>query len=119
MTKLLASLLLFAGLAAAQTHSVTLTWAPNSTGDPVATYNILRGTTSGGESSTPIGSIMASACTATTCAYIDGAVIGGTTYYYQITAMNSGGTSAPSPETSFSVPYFAPSTPAKPTATGH
>ena len=117
MKKLLSALTIFAGVAVAQTHSVTLTWVPNTTGDPVATYNVLRGTTSGGESSTPIGAVAASACTAS-CTYVDGTVIGGTTYFYEITATNSGGTSAPSPEVSFPVPFFPPATPAKPTVTG-
>jgi hypothetical protein len=99
-------------------HSVTVTWPANTTGDPATTYNVLRGTASGAESSAPIGSVLASACTAS-CTYIDNAVVGGTTYFYEITATNSGGTSAPSLETSFSVPFFAPAAPAKPTVTGH
>jgi len=116
----LLALLLSAGLILAQTtHSVTLTWAPNTTGDPVTTYNVLRGTTSGGESSTPIGSVAASTCTATTCTYIDSAVTGGATYFYEITATNSGGTSGPSPETTVTVPFFVPAVPAKPTAVAH
>jgi hypothetical protein len=114
--KLLAFLLLFAGIATAQTHSVTLTWSPNTTGDPVATYNVLRGPAAGAESSTPIGSVLASACTAT-CTYVDSAVVGGTTYYYEVTATNSGGTSGPSKEVSATVPYFPPAIPATPTVT--
>lgn len=100
----------------AQTHSVTLTWAPNTTGDPVTTYNVLRGTAAGTEGTTPIGTVLASACTATTCTYADGAVTGGQTYFYEITATNSGGTSGPSPEVTVNVPFFTPAVPAKPTA---
>lgn len=108
-----------AGLVFGQaSHQVTVTWPPNTTGDPVTTYNVLRGTVSGAESSTPIGNVAASSCT-TVCTYLDNAVVGGTTYFYTITATNSGGTSGPSPESSFSVPFFAPAVPAKPTVTGH
>lgn len=108
--------IILATILLAQTHSVTLTWAPNTTGDPVTTYNVLRGITSGGEGSTPISSVLASACTATTCTYADGAVTGGQTYFYEITATNSGGTSGPSPEVTVNVPFFVPSVPSKPTA---
>lgn len=108
--------LIFAGAIFAQTHQVTLNWAPNASGDPVTSYNVLRGTTSGGESTTPIGSTPASSCT-TTCTYLDGAVMGGVTYFYEITATNSGGTSGPSPEVTVNVPFFVPAVPAKPTAT--
>lgn len=117
MKRVVLLLLILAGTLLAQTHSVTLTWAPNSTGDPVTTYNILRGTATGAESSTPIGTVAASACT-TSCTYTDSTVVGGTTYFYEITATNSGGTSGPSPEVSFSVPFFAPAVPNKPTITG-
>jgi hypothetical protein len=115
MKRALLLALILAGALFAQTHSVTLTWAPNSTGDPVTTYNVLRGTTSGGESTTPIGTTAASTCT-TSCTYVDSAVVGGTTYFYEITATNSGGTSGPSAETSVTVPFFVPAVPAKPTA---
>ncbi len=107
--------LIFAAVLFAQTHSVTLTWAPNSTGDPVTTYNVLRGTTSGGESTTPIGTTAASTCT-TSCTYVDTTVTGGATYFYEITATNSGGTSGPSPEVTVAVPFSIPTIPAKPTA---
>lgn len=118
MKRALLFALIFAAILFAQTtHSVTLTWAPNTTGDPVTTYNVLRGTATGAESTTPIGTVAASVCTAS-CTYVDGTVIGGSTYFYEITATNSGGTSGPSPETSFSVPFFIPSVPNKPTATG-
>jgi fibronectin type 3 domain-containing protein len=119
MKRLLLVALIFAAVLFSQTtHSVTLTWPPNSTGDPVTTYNVLKGTTSGGESTTPVGSVAASACT-TTCTYIDNAVVGGATYYYEITATNSAGTSSPSPEVTVTVPFFVPATPQKPTATAH
>jgi hypothetical protein len=113
--KLLISLLLCSVAAlSAQTHSATISVAPNTTGDPVTTYNVLKGITSGGELSTPIGTIPASSCTAT-CTFIDLAVIGGQTYYYTITATNNGGTSSPSPELKLTIPFFPPNIPATPT----
>lgn len=119
MLKIALLLMLGASFAFAQSgHSVTLTWAPNSTGDPVTTYNVLRGLASQAEGTTPIGTVAAATCT-TSCTYTDTTVIGGTTYFYELTATNSGGTSGPSPEVSFSVPLFAPATPAKPAISGH
>ena len=91
--------------------------ATESTGDPVTTYNVLRGTTSGGESSTPLAAVAASTCT-TVCTYVDTTVVGGSTYFYEISATNSGGTSAPGGETSTTIPFFVPAIPAKPTVVG-
>ena len=108
---------LFAAALAAQTHSATITWPPNTTGDPVTTYNVLRGTTSGGESSTPLAAVAASTCT-TVCTYVDTTVVGGSTYFYEISATNSGGTSAPGGETSTTIPFFVPAIPAKPAVVG-
>ena len=101
----------------AQTHSVTLTWSSNAAGAPVLTYNILRGTATGAESSTPIGTLPATACAAGTCTYIDSAsLVEGQTYFYEITATNANGTSGPSPEVAASIPFStAPNVPAKPT----
>jgi hypothetical protein len=113
--RLLILSLLMALAVFAQTHTVTLTWAPNTSGDPVTTYNVLRGTTSGAEVS--IGSIPASSCT-TVCTFTDTTVTGGQTYFYEQTASNSGGTSAPSLESTFSVPFFPPNSPSKATITG-
>jgi len=113
--------LLIGSVCFAQGHQATITWAPNtatSTTDLPTQYNILRGTTSGGESATPIGNTLASACSPTTCTYIDSTVAGGQTYFYEITAQNSGGTSAPSPEVSVAIPLFPPGIPSKPTIVG-
>lgn len=108
---------LFGAALAAQTHSVTLTWPANTTGGAVTSYNVLKGTTAGGESTTPIGTVAASACTGTpaTCTYVDTAnLVEGQTYYYEVTATNSTGTSGPSPEASATIPFSLPAIPAKP-----
>jgi len=99
-------------------HSVTITEACNTSGGTVTTYNILRGTTSGGESTTPIGTVPAASCTGTppVFSYVDSAgLVEGQTYFYEITATGPGGTSSPSSEVSATVPFSPPSTPAKPT----
>jgi subtilase family serine protease len=76
--------------AGAGNGTVTLSW----TASPGATsYNVYRATTSGGEGSTPIKSGIA------TTTYTD-TVTNGVTYYYEVSATNSAGTSGPSGEVS-------------------
>ena len=70
---------------------VALTWT-GSTG--ATSYNVYRGTSSGGESSTPIASGLTGA------SYTDTSVTNGTTYYYTVAAVDSGGTSGMSNEAS-------------------
>lgn len=70
--------------------NVQLSW---ETVDGATSYNILRGTSTGGESATPIG-------TTTGAGYVDTTVTNGTLYYYVVTAANVGGTSGPSNEVS-------------------
>jgi glucuronoarabinoxylan endo-1,4-beta-xylanase len=57
-------------------------------------YNVYRSTTSGGEGSTPY------ATGVTSTGYIDTTVTNGTTYYYEVTAVNTGGESGRSQEVS-------------------
>ncbi len=97
--------------ATASSSEVTLSWtAPTSTGSASITgYDILRGTTSQDESSTPI----ATAVSGTT--YTDTAVTDGTTYYYEVEAVNSVGASPPSNEASATPPVVA-TIPAAPTS---
>jgi hypothetical protein len=82
------------------THDVILTWAAVTT-QIVAGYNIFRGTSPGGEGSTPINSTPIQGTS-----YIDESVSPGVTYYYVITALSQYGAaaSAPSNEVSATVP---------------
>ena len=73
--------------------TIALSWAA-STGTAPLTYSVYRGTASGGESATPIASNLSGT------AYTDTSVSPGTTYYYQVAATNSLGTSPRSAEIS-------------------
>ena len=75
--------------ATAGTAQVALTWT-GSTG--ATSYNVYRGTASGGET------LSRSGLTATS--YTDTGLSAGTTYFYQVAAVNSAGTSAKSAEVS-------------------
>ncbi|MGO8669826.1 MAG: fibronectin type III domain-containing protein [Capsulimonadaceae bacterium] len=80
------------GLTAAGTNlEVGLSWSASSS---ATSYNVYRGTTSGGESATPLTTGL------TATAYTDTGVVNGTTYYYTVTAVDSTGTSAQSNEAS-------------------
>lgn len=78
-------------------HSVVLTWDASPTGG--VTYNVYRGTTSGGETTTPINT-----AAITTLTFTDTNVTPGTTYYYTVEAVDSGGSSAPSNEATAAIP---------------
>jgi glucuronoarabinoxylan endo-1,4-beta-xylanase len=69
---------------------VTLSWAVSS---GAASYNIYRSTTSGGE-----GTPLMTGVTATS--FTDTGLTDGTTYYYEVTAVNAGGESGKSSEVS-------------------
>ncbi len=70
---------------------VTLAWkAPNG----ALSYNVYRATTSGGEGATPLVKGI------TSNTYVDTSVTNGTTYYYEVTAVDTGGESAVSAESS-------------------
>ena len=80
------------GLAAtAGNAEVGLTWTAVG---GATSYNIYRGTASGGESATPIATGLTGA------SYMDTSVTNGTTYYYTVAAVNSYGTSGQSTEAS-------------------
>jgi hypothetical protein len=88
-----------AALSGTGTHDVVVSWSPSSASG-VEGYNVYRGTTSGGESTTPLNS---TPFTGTT--YYDESVQAGQTYYYKVATVSSSGTqSADSSETSASVP---------------
>jgi fibronectin type 3 domain-containing protein len=82
--------------ATAGNSSAQLSWtAPTSTGGaPITGYNVYRGASSGAESATPIASNV------NATSFTDSAVLNGNTYFYQVAAVNSVGTSARSGETS-------------------
>ncbi len=82
------------------THDVILAWTPSTTSG-IAGYNVFRGTTSGGESATPLNSSPISGAT-----YTDTNVQAGQAYYYMVTAIGSNDTaqSPDSNEASATVP---------------
>jgi len=81
------------------TPDVILSWTASSSSGLVG-YNVYRGTTSGGESTTPLNSTPISGTT-----YVDVNVTAGQTYYYFLMSVSSGGElSAPSSETAATVP---------------
>jgi len=77
--------------ATAGSASVSLSWTA-STG--ATTYNVYRGTTSGGESATPV------ATGVTTTSYADSGLTNGQEYYYEVAALNGAGTGPMSNEVS-------------------
>jgi autotransporter-associated beta strand protein len=91
--------------ATAAENSVVLSWDEQ---DDAATYNVYRGTSSGGESATPIATGL------TDPTYTDTGRTNGTTYYYTIKAVNPLGTGSASSEASTAP---APVAPADVTAT--
>jgi parallel beta-helix repeat protein len=80
--------------ATAGTGQITLSWtAPLG----AVSYSIFRGTTSGGEATTPLASNV------TANSYTDTTAAAGTTYYYTVSAINAAGQTATSAEVSASV----------------
>jgi F5/8 type C domain/Fibronectin type III domain len=69
-------------------NSITLTWSPTPT---ATSYRLYRGTSSGGEGATPIG-------TTTSLTYTDPNLSSTPVYFYEVTAVNSAGESARSAE---------------------
>jgi Putative Ig domain/Abnormal spindle-like microcephaly-assoc'd, ASPM-SPD-2-Hydin len=85
------------GLSGTGMHSVVLTWAASPTSG--VTYNVFRGTTSGGETTTPVNTSPITLLT-----FTDTNVTPGGTYYYTVEAVDSAGSSAPSNEASAAIP---------------
>lgn len=84
-------------------HSVTLTWVAPATGT-VTSYNVKRASAAAGPF-TAVG-------TATSPTFVDTAnLTEGQTYFYEVTAVNSAGESAPSGEVTAIIPFSVPSAP--------
>ncbi|MGO8670043.1 MAG: malectin domain-containing carbohydrate-binding protein [Capsulimonadaceae bacterium] len=94
--------------ASAGNAQVALSWTA-STG--ATSYNVYRGTASGGESATAI------ATGVTTTSYTNTGLTNGTAYYYKVAALNASGTSAQSTEASATPTTGVPAAPTGLTAT--
>ena len=82
--------------ASAGNASAQLAWSvPASNGGSTVTgYNVYRGTTAGGEATTPVATNVASTT------FVDSGLTNGTRYFYEVAAVNAAGTSPPSNEAS-------------------
>ena len=80
--------------ASAGSSSIALTWTASS---GAASYNVFRGTTSGGEAAQALVTGL------TGTSYADSSVNAGTTYYYKVSANNASGASPQSNEASAQV----------------
>jgi hypothetical protein len=96
---------------------VNLSWsAPsNNGGSSVAGYNVYEGTTAGGESTTPVNGTTLIGATS----YTVTGLTNGTTYYYEVSAVNGVGEGAKSAEASATpATVTVPTAPTKLAATG-
>ena len=91
--------------AAATNAQVTVTWTAATT---ATSYKIYRSTTQGSQG-TLIGS-------SPTTSYTDGTVVNGTTYYYEVTAVNPAGEGPASTQSAPATPAVPVTLPAAPTA---
>jgi len=82
---------------------INLTWVAPASGSTVVSYSIFRGTTTGGESATPL------ATGVTGLTYSDTTVNNNTTYFYTAQAVNSGGNSVSSNEATIKSVTIPPS----------
>lgn len=85
------------GVAATAAATITLSWNASS---GASSYVVYRGTQAGIINKT----LLASGISSTT--YTDSSAILGTTYYYQVTALNSDGQSSPSDEVTATITNF-------------
>jgi hypothetical protein len=77
-------------------------------GSPITGYDVYRGTTPGGEGSTPVATGVPSN------SFTDTGLVNGTTYYYRVAAVNAVGTSPQSGEAS-ATPKLTVTVPGAPT----
>jgi fibronectin type 3 domain-containing protein len=85
--------------ATASTNQVSLSWAASA---GATSYNIYRGSTSGGEGQTPYRTGVSSS------SFVDTGVVSGGTYFYQVSAVGAGGESPKSAEVSATLVPAAP-----------
>jgi xyloglucan-specific exo-beta-1,4-glucanase len=90
--------------ATAGNNQVTVSWAAVA---GATSYNVYRSTTAG-QQGARVG-------TSTTLSYVDTTAVNGTTYLYQVTAVNAGGESLPSTQSSGVTPILPVVIPAAPT----
>lgn len=88
-------------------HSVTLKWNPAPAGQTVQSYNVKRSLAQASGYAT-IGTVVGSTQT-----FVDSdpTLKEGTTYFYEVTAVNTGGESAASNIATVSIPFSLPSAP--------
>jgi fibronectin type 3 domain-containing protein len=93
--------------AAGGNSSVQLSWSAPATdgGSAITGYDVYRGTSAGGESSTPV------AANVTGRSFTDTGLVNGTAYFYIVTAVNAVGISAHSGEASATPQATVPSPP--------
>ena len=91
-------------MATAGNNKVNLSWTANASTDNVTGYKVYRGT-----SSTTVSDLLTSAAITETT-YTDNTAIGGTTYYYAVTAVAAGGESVNS-EVASATPVTLPTAP--------
>ena len=79
----------------AGSHQVVVTWTPtlSTGGSPITGYEVFEGTSSGGESPTPVKAPPVNVTSETVTGLTNG-----TTYYFSVTDENAAGTSSPSSE---------------------
>jgi len=86
--------------------SANMTWAwSQGTGDMATGFHIQRSATAGGPY-TVVGTVPVGTLT-----YLDTSVTAGQSYFYVVTAYNSGGDSSRSNEVACTIPFQAPRTP--------
>jgi hypothetical protein len=101
--------LIFLAVIPAQAQSVTLNWnasAVDATNAAATSYQVWRGTVAGGETlltSAGTGGNVGLALT-----FTDSSVVPGTTYFYEVFALNSFGVSLASNEVSATIPSAVP-----------
>lgn len=100
------------GLIAQGGHAIVLTWTAPTTGGAPTSYNVKRSTTTGTE--TTIASVPVPTTT-----YSDTTGVGGTKYFYVVTAVNATGESGPSNEASATFFLAAPGAPGSLAATSN